>query len=79
MCIYDNIVSVAQGYRNCYHPGWRLMRLGCRTCFHTLYDEKKYIHVCVCIYIYIYIYICVCVYIYVCVCIYVCVYVCVYI
>ena len=25
----------------CYHPGWRLMRLGYRTCFHTLYDEKK--------------------------------------
>ena len=24
----------------CYHPGWRLMRLGYRTCFHTLYDEK---------------------------------------
>ena len=25
----------------CYHPGWRLMRLGYRTCFHTLYDENK--------------------------------------
>ena len=25
----------------CYHPGWRLMRIGYRTCFHTLYDEKK--------------------------------------
>ena len=25
----------------CYHPGWRLMRLGYRTCFHTFYDEKK--------------------------------------
>ena len=25
----------------CYHPGWRLMRLGYRTCFHTLYDEKN--------------------------------------
>ena len=25
----------------CYHPGWRLMRLGYRMCFHTLYDEKK--------------------------------------
>ena len=25
----------------CYHPGWRLMWLGYRTCFHTLYDEKK--------------------------------------
>ena len=24
----------------CYHPGWRLMRRGYRTCFHTLYDEK---------------------------------------
>ena len=46
-------VSVAQGgkpmsqvYRLelpklCYHPGWRLMRLGYRTCFHTLYDKKK--------------------------------------
>ena len=33
----------------CYHPGWRLMRLGYRTCFHTLYDENSYI------YIYIYI------------------------
>ena len=26
----------------CYHPGWRLMRLGYRTCFHTLYDENFY-------------------------------------
>ena len=25
----------------CCHPGRRLMRLGYRTCFHTLYDEKK--------------------------------------
>ena len=25
----------------CYQPGWRLMRLGYRTCFHTLYDENK--------------------------------------
>ena len=25
----------------CYHPCWRLMMLGYRTCFHTLYDEKK--------------------------------------
>ena len=25
----------------CYHPGWRLMRLGYRTCFHTLCDVKK--------------------------------------
>ena len=24
----------------CYHPGWRLMRTGYHTCFHTLYDEK---------------------------------------
>ena len=24
----------------CYHPRWRLMRLGYRTCFHTLYDEN---------------------------------------
>ena len=24
-----------------YHPDWWLMRLGYRTCFHTLYDEKK--------------------------------------
>ena len=39
----DNTVSVAQGGlpKLCYHPGWRLMRLGYRTCFHTLYDEKK--------------------------------------
>ena len=22
-------------------PGWQLMRTGYRTCFHTLYDEKK--------------------------------------
>ena len=29
----------------CYHPGWRLMRLGYRTCFHTLYDEKIYIYI----------------------------------
>ena len=26
-----------------HHPGWRLMKAGYRTCFHTLYDEKKYI------------------------------------
>ena len=25
----------------CYHPGWQLMRAGYRTCYHTLYDEKK--------------------------------------
>ena len=42
----------------CYHPGWRLMRLGYRTGFHTLYDKKRkkkiwrlhhlsYIYVCV--------------------------------
>ena len=37
----------------CYHPGWRLMRLVYRTCFHTLYDEKKKKKY---IYIYIYIY-----------------------
>ena len=24
------------------HPGWRLMRLGYRTCFYTLYEEKKW-------------------------------------
>ena len=24
----------------CYHPVWRLMRLGYRMCFHTLYDEN---------------------------------------
>ena len=29
----------------CYHPGWRLMRLGYRTCFHTLYDENIYIYI----------------------------------
>ena len=29
----------------CYHLGWRLMRAGYRTCFHTLYDEKKYIYI----------------------------------
>ena len=28
-----------------YHPGWRLMRAGYRTCFHTMYDEKKIKHV----------------------------------
>ena len=36
----DNTVSVELP-KLCYHPGWRLMRLGYRTCFHTLYDEKK--------------------------------------
>ena len=47
----NNTVSVAQGVTRlelpklCYHPGWRLMRLGYRTCFHTLYDEKKIIWV----------------------------------
>ena len=43
--------------RNCViTPGWRLMRLGYRTCFHTLYDEKKYyIHIYIQIRIYIYI------------------------
>ena len=25
----------------CYHPGWRLMKAGYRTFFHTLYDEKN--------------------------------------
>ena len=35
----------------CYHPGWQLMSLGYRTCFHTLYDEIKKND----IYIYIYI------------------------
>ena len=47
----DNTVSVAQGgtatalsYRNCViTPGWRLMRAGYRTCFHTLYDIYIYI------------------------------------
>ena len=29
----------------CYHPFWRLMRLGYRTCFHTLYDEKEEIYI----------------------------------
>ena len=33
----------------CYLTGWQLMRAWYRTCFHTLYDEKK-------TYIYIYIY-----------------------
>ena len=51
MYIYIYIYSTALSYHpGCYHPGWRLMRLGYRTCFHTLYDEKKK-------YIYIYIYI----------------------
>ena len=41
------------------HPGWRLMRLGYCTYFHTLYDEKKkkkkkiYTHTYTYIYIYI--------------------------
>ena len=34
-----NIATLS--YWNCYHPGWRLMRAGYHTCFHTLYDEKK--------------------------------------
>ena len=51
----------------CYHSGWWLMRLGYRTCFHMLYDEKKkYIYILLSRYIYIYIYIYVCV----CVCVY---------
>ena len=42
-----------------YHSGWWLMRAGYRTCFHTLYDEKKIyacVRMCTCerkIYIYI--------------------------
>ena len=38
----DNTVSVdrLELPKLCYHPGWRLMRLGYRTCLHT-YDEKK--------------------------------------
>ena len=42
--------SLISRHPHSYHPGWRLMRLGYRTCFHTLYDENIYI------YIYIYIY-----------------------
>ena len=44
----DNTVSVALRLelpKLCYHPGWRLMRLGYRTCFHTLYDEYIYIYI----------------------------------
>ena len=42
-----NTVSVArlELLKLCYHPGWRLMRLGYRTCFHMLYDEKKKIYI----------------------------------
>ena len=77
----DNTVSVAQcsssrsgstalSYRNCViTPGWQLMSAGYRTCFHTLYDEKKLhkvydyiiiydmIYITIIFYIYIYIYI----------------------
>ena len=35
-------------HRCIYHSGWRLMRTGYRTCFHT-YDEKNmYVLVCMC-------------------------------
>ena len=37
--IYIYIEREREGVSN--HPGWRLMRLGYRTCFHTLYEEKK--------------------------------------
>ena len=34
--------STALSYWNCViTPGWLLMRVGYRTCFHTLYDEKN--------------------------------------
>ena len=34
--------STALSCRNCViTPGWRLMRIGYRMCFRTLYDEKK--------------------------------------
>ena len=58
-------IPSALSYGDCViNPGWRLMRIGCRTCFHTLYDEKEYTY----IYIYIYLFICVCVCVCVCVC-----------
>ena len=35
--------STAFSYQNCViTPGWQLMKAGYRTCFHTLYDEKKF-------------------------------------
>ena len=40
MYIYIYIYIRLELPKLCYHPGWRLMRLGYRTCFHTLYDEK---------------------------------------
>ena len=58
----DNTVSVAQGGTATpgateeWQPGWRLMRLGYRTYFHTLYDEKKkniYIYIYTGVYIYL--------------------------
>ena len=57
--------STALSYRNCIiTPGWRLMRTWYRTCFHTLYDEKKR-------YVYSECILCVCEYAWVLVCIYV--------
>ena len=54
--VAPGVASTALSYRNSViTPGWRLMRAGYRTCFHTLYDKN----------IYIYIYMCVCV----CVCV----------
>ena len=70
--IYDN--TVFELPKLCYHPGWRLMRLGYRTCFHTLYDEKKKIfHIFMYIlkyeytYTFVHIHACMCAYVYICV------------
>ena len=50
VCVYICICIYIYTYiYMCYHPGWQLMRLGYRTCFHTLYDEKKCIFICMCI------------------------------
>ena len=50
--------STALSYQNCViTPGWRLMRAGYRTCFHTLYNETIFIHTCIYEQIYIHIFI----------------------
>ena len=50
---YIYICSRLELPKLCYHPSWRLMRLGYRTGFHTLYDEKKYVYIYIPTYIYI--------------------------
>ena len=69
----------------CYHSRWWLMRAGYRTCFHTLYDEKKCLYISMYIFVYIYaytfVYICIhlCIYLYKCIHVYIYMYIHIYI